>query len=70
MILTDLSVTILHRCRECGCTDFDCSQCVERTGSPCFWVEDNLCSACVEWETVTLAGDDQADVVEGKGVRR
>lgn len=34
------------RCRECGCTDDDCSQCVEKTGEPCYWVESDLCSAC------------------------
>jgi hypothetical protein len=33
-------------CRRCGCTDDDCSGCVERTGAPCFWVEPDLCSAC------------------------
>lgn len=33
-------------CRSCGCTDDDCSGCVERTGVPCFWVEPDLCSAC------------------------
>lgn len=37
-----------RRCRECGCTDYDCSECVERTGEPCYWVEDDLCSACAE----------------------
>lgn len=35
-------------CRECGCTDSDCSDCVERTGAPCFWAEHNLCSACIK----------------------
>jgi hypothetical protein len=34
-------------CRVCGCTDDDCSGCVERTGEPCHWVEPDLCSACV-----------------------
>lgn len=34
-------------CRSCGCTDGDCSGCVERTGSPCWWVEADLCSACI-----------------------
>ncbi len=34
-------------CRVCGCTDEDCSQCVEKTGAPCAWVEPGLCSACV-----------------------
>lgn len=33
-------------CRRCGCTDADCRQCVARTGKPCSWVEDDLCSAC------------------------
>jgi hypothetical protein len=35
-----------RRCRVCGCTDDDCSGCIERTGEPCFWIEDDLCSAC------------------------
>lgn len=35
-------------CRECGCTQRDCSGCVERTGVPCEWVELDLCSACVD----------------------
>jgi hypothetical protein len=34
-------------CRECGCTDVDCSGCIARTGRPCHWVERDLCSACV-----------------------
>lgn len=33
-------------CRRCGCTDDDCRACVERTGEPCEWVEEDLCSAC------------------------
>lgn len=35
-------------CRECGCTDFDCSQCIARTGRPCSWTDEShtLCSAC------------------------
>jgi hypothetical protein len=40
--------TPIQRCRECGCTDDDCRQCVEKTGMPCHWVEPDLCSACVE----------------------
>jgi len=35
-----------RKCRVCGCTDGDCRQCVEKTGKPCHWVEDDLCSAC------------------------
>lgn len=34
------------QCRVCGCTDDDCSGCVERTGQQCCWVEEDLCSAC------------------------
>lgn len=31
-----------RRCRQCGCTDnFACD-------GGCYWVEDNLCSACKE----------------------
>lgn len=35
-----------RKCRACGCTDRDCLACIVRTGSPCFWVEPDLCSAC------------------------
>jgi hypothetical protein len=33
-------------CRVCGCTQDDCRQCIEKTGEPCYWVEEDLCSAC------------------------
>lgn len=36
----------IRTCRVCGCTDNDCSQCIEKTGQPCHWVEEDLCSAC------------------------
>jgi PRTRC genetic system protein E len=39
-----------RKCRVCGCTQDDCHRCVVKTGSPCYWVEDNLCSACVNEE--------------------
>lgn len=35
-------------CRKCGCTDNDCRGCIERTGQPCSWIEDDLCSACAD----------------------
>lgn len=35
-------------CRWCGCTDDDCSGCIERTGEPCYWVAADLCSACAD----------------------
>lgn len=37
----------VQSCRVCGCTDADCSGCIERTGQPCHWVSPDLCSACV-----------------------
>ena len=42
-----------RKCRVCGCTQNDCRQCIEKTGEPCHWVEDDLCSACVEEKTTT-----------------
>jgi hypothetical protein len=33
-------------CRVCGCTDDDCTQCIEATGVPCSWAEPDLCSRC------------------------
>jgi hypothetical protein len=44
-----------RRCRVCGCTDDDCRQCIEKTGEPCHWVEEDLCSACTGDE---YPGDD------------
>ena len=38
----------IKKCRECGCTNADCSQCIEKTGTPCYWVEPDLCSACID----------------------
>lgn len=51
-----------RKCRECGCTDLDCSQCIVRTGLPCCWVEEDLCSACEQ-----LGPPER---VRAKGVRR
>lgn len=45
-----------RRCRVCGCTDLYCGQCIEKTGSPCHWVENDLCSACVSPATNAKAG--------------
>lgn len=36
----------LRQCRVCGCTDEDCTGCIERQGAPCWWVASDLCSAC------------------------
>lgn len=35
-----------RQCCVCGCTDI--TACRERDGSPCCWVNDELCSACEE----------------------
>ncbi len=45
-----VDVADIRICRSCGCTDDDCTECVERTGQPCHWVEDDLCSACTPEE--------------------
>jgi len=43
----------MRTCRVCGCSDSDCRTCIEKTGRPCFWVEDDLCSACAVEQGVT-----------------
>lgn len=37
-----------RKCRVCGCTNDDCLHCIQKTGERCIWVEDDLCSACVD----------------------
>lgn len=55
--MPDLVEMILQRrCRRCGCTDDDCRQCIARTGEPCSWVEDELCSACVTRKRLKVEG--------------
>jgi len=52
------------RCRVCDCHDEDCRGCIARTGAPCYWVEDDLCSACAlrglsltqPWATLVALG--------------
>lgn len=44
----DVALPEFHLCQVCGCTDEDCSQCVELTGRPCVWSADDLCSACAD----------------------
>jgi hypothetical protein len=45
------------KCFFCGCTNDNCSACIEATGVPCSWVGPNQCSACVERE-IDLQGLD------------
>ncbi|MBX3253953.1 MAG: PRTRC system protein E [Chitinophagaceae bacterium] len=46
-----------RKCRVCGCTDNDCRQCIKKTGKPCHWVEEDLCSACVTREPEEILKD-------------
>lgn len=48
-------------CKACGCTDDDCSGCIERTGEPCYWVSEDLCSACVDAVEPTPPPNPQSD---------
>jgi ParB/RepB/Spo0J family partition protein len=50
-------------CRICGCTEENCTQCVEKTGKPCTWVdrEKTLCSAC---EAEAKKGDQRVKIAE------
>jgi len=44
-IETDIPYNV---CRQCGCTEYDCNQCIEAQGEPCHWVEPDLCSRCAD----------------------
>lgn len=55
----------IRSCRVCGCTQNDCRQCIEKTGSPCHWVEDDLCSACVEGPEVKVK-DERASALSDR----
>ncbi|MDD5703994.1 MAG: hypothetical protein PHU23_18330 [Dehalococcoidales bacterium] len=35
-------------CRVCGCSEFD--PCFDENNDPCYWVEEDLCSACAKSE--------------------
>lgn len=49
-------------CRVCGCTEEDCSQCVEETGESCDWAteDQDLCTRCAMKE-VEAAEKDRAE---------
>ena len=49
-------------CRVCGCSDNDCRKCIETTGEPCYWVEEDLCSACAGFPppSLVLNGGEEA----------
>jgi len=56
-------------CRECGCTEGNCPQCIEKTGEPCVWVEQGLCSACADpaSSSATPGETDDDPAVEAAG---
>lgn len=35
-----------QKCRECGCTDI--TACLHDDGSPCAWMDDDLCTVCAD----------------------
>lgn len=35
----------MRKCRKCGCTDNNA--CIDEHGQACYWVDENLCSACL-----------------------
>ncbi len=53
-------------CRECGCTGDDCARCVARGGSPCWWVEPGLCSACSPARPLLVVGEQPNAATEGR----
>lgn len=56
-----------RKCRVCGCTEDDCSQCIEASGEPCTWVEYDLCSRCKneQQQNAPANGFDVAAAIEG-----
>ena len=44
--MLDFDMANENMCGVCGCTDDDCLDCYMRTGTPCYWLADDLCSAC------------------------
>jgi hypothetical protein len=54
----------IQKCRICGCTEDDCSVCIKRTGSPCYWVEPDLCSACTKKISIYTIYDHPYDYPE------
>ncbi len=53
------------KCRVCGCTQEDCSQCIEASGQPCHWVDEDLCSRCEGEMQAARQALDSATTKEG-----
>lgn len=45
----EINLAVPGRCWVCGCMEDDCRPCIERTGVPCSWAneEHTICTACV-----------------------
>ncbi len=62
-------------CRVCGCTNLDCSQCIESTGTACHWIESDLCSRCddeIKMFVSTVGGSREAaeaDIIKAKAIK-
>jgi hypothetical protein len=49
MAITKRDFTV---CKKCGCTNLDCTVCINKTGKPCYWVDIDLCSVCANETTL------------------
>ncbi len=47
---------IIAKCKKCGCTENDCSKCIEAQGKPCYWVTKDLCSRCFTYDIIVKHG--------------
>ncbi len=45
-----------QKCKKCGCTDNNCTQCIEVQGKPCYWITNDLCSRCFSFDIVVKYG--------------
>jgi hypothetical protein len=52
--VTERRVYCPGSCRRCGCTD---DRACQTEDGPCFWVEDDLCSACATDEEIDAYED-------------
>lgn len=63
-VLFPKGTLVAGTCRVCGCTDGDCSGCIEVSGHPCSWVEEDLCSRCADG--ILAVADAAAEVHESQ----
>ena len=52
----------VRSCTVCGCTETDCSGCIERTGRPCYWTGPRICSACSDPLDEMLLSENEMDL--------